>query len=301
MSEPSPPSKGTDAPKKRTIIKTSTKGTAQSHVVATAKVARASNSASTLDYSDAPCVSAGPDLFEGSPSIPVFAGTVRDKLESCLDALNPSNPVKRPTFTSDKKSMYRIKMKKIMEFVQATLMAECLHGGREGKSAALYCCGPPGIGKTSGILWCCEMAVASWDDDESPKPVICDMNASEQSWGETLNGIGTALGMKSKITEVRVMSKLRTGQAPLLLVVDEIDEFLSGSGSKAEGLSKLLQWANDDECHFALIGISNSMNDEKAHKMREANKVRSSKFIHLSRIPKFFPHGSIRFHSLPKR
>ena len=215
------------------------------------------------------------ELAVEAPLLPVCDGTAMEKLEACLDALHPSYQLHQPTFTNDKNSKFVINMGKVKDFVGATLLAECRHSGDESKPAAMYCCGPPGVGKTSGISWCCKQAVESWDEDEGPTPILCEMNASEKSWDATLKELGSALGMKTKITESRVYGKLRSGKQPLLFVVDEIDSFLSGKGSnsKTEGLSKMLEWANDTEIHFALIGISNSMNDEKAFEIQDAGEV----------------------------
>jgi len=226
------------------------------------------------DKFEAPRVSICPDFAAEAQPLPNFEGTALERLDACLAALSPSNQADQPTITIDKKSSFATNIGKVSEFVQAALSSECLHCGEEDEPAALYVCGAPGIGKTSGVTWCCEQAVSSWDEDDGPKPKFHVMNASETSWQATLKVLWSALGLRSGCTEKKVADKLKTTKTPILLVVDEIDSLVSSGSGKFGGLEKLLQWANDDEKHFALIGISNSMNDEKFHEIQDAGKVR---------------------------
>lgn len=259
--------------KKRSVTKASTNSISQTQLQLHTHSVEGTGEAAG---SDAPRVSMGPDLAgKAPPPLPVFEGTAMEKLEACLDALNPSHQPEQPTFLRDKPSSFAFNMGRVRDFVQAVLSAECCHSGDEEKSAALYCCGPPGIGKTSGITWCCQQIVSAWDEEDGHKPILCEMNASEKSWPETLKTIGYAVGLRGKYSVESVEKRLQNEKYPILLVIDEVDILLSSQGGrcKADGLAQLLKWASDDEMHFALIGISNSMNDEKAHKIQDAGEV----------------------------
>jgi len=226
----------------------------------------------------APRVSVCPDLTTKVPSPPVFTGTALEKMEACINALHPSHQNERPTIVMHKHSSFANNMSKVCGFVQAALSSECFDGGEEGKPAALYCCGAPGIGKSSGVTWCCEQAVQCLEtDDVTAKPVLCSINASGKTWNTILSTIGSSLGLKSNFTEKNIETKLRKSAKPILVIVDEIDTLLSGGhGSiKYDGLVKLLKWAGDDSIRLALIGISNAMNDEISHELRVAGEVRS--------------------------
>ena len=224
---------------------------------------------------NAPRVSVSPDFAAHPLSLPDFKGTALERLEACLEALNPSHQAERPTIGNDLHSNFAKNIGRVSEFTQSTLSSECLNGGQEGVSAALYVCGAPGIGKTSGVLWCCDQAISSLNADDGPKPRLSVVNGLEQSWDAILDDLGSTLGFKNSCSEKRIISALRKGKVPVLMVVDEIDALVAIGSSKFEGLKKLLQWANDPEAHLALIGISNSMNDEKAHEIREAGEVRN--------------------------
>ena len=185
------------------------------------------------DNFEAPRVSICPDFAAEAQPLPNFEGTALERLEACLAALNPSNQADQPTMMAiDKNSSFATNIGKVSEFVQAALSSECLQGGEEDEPAALYVCGAPGIGKTSGVTLCCEQAVSSWDEDDGPKPKFCAMNASEMSWQATLKVLWSALGLRSGCTEKKVADKLKTTKSPILLVVDEIDSLVSSGSGK---------------------------------------------------------------------
>ena len=223
--------------------------------------------------------------------LPVFDGCDHDKLVSCLDALKPSNCANLPTIcstdkTTAKKSKFAANILKVSHFVQAVLTSRGRSGTgntSEDASAALYVCGAPGLGKTSGVHWCCNYVAKSTVDNDV-KIKICHVNASYLTAQSTplqlvMKEIATSMGIKashpseSKITKLLCDSK---NSAILLVVVDEVDAFVTGNGRATNGsecLQTLLQWANNSTMQMGLIGISNCMNDNKFSAIRELGAV----------------------------
>jgi hypothetical protein len=116
--------------------------------------------------------------------IPTFDGTDHEKLCACLDALKTSHLVNFPTicFPSDEfaaKSQFAANILKVSNFVRAIVVSHRQRGGDPGTStasAALYVCGAPGLGKSSGVRWCCETVKKSSPVNVETK--ICHVNAA---------------------------------------------------------------------------------------------------------------------------
>jgi hypothetical protein len=96
-----------------------------------------------------------------------------------------------------------------------------------------------------------------------------------------LKEIATCMGMKAPYpNESSIVKRLsdRKNSVVLLVVVDEIDAFVSGGGRATNGsdcLQTLLRWANNPAIQMGLIGISNCMNDSKYIDIQELGAVRA--------------------------
>lgn len=231
-----------------------------------------------------------PVKFEDVP-IPVFDGCDHDKLVSCLDALKQSNYANAPTICSSdgtkvKKSKFSSNILMVSQFVQGVLMSRGRNGTgnvNQESSAALYICGPPGLGKTSGVHWCCNhVAKSTLANDVNLK--ICHVNASYLTAQSTplrlvMKEIAASMGIKSphpsEATITKSLSDTKNSRV-LLVVVDEVDAFVTGTGratNASDCLQTLLHWANNPKIQMGLIGISNSMNDSKVSDILELGAV----------------------------
>lgn len=247
-----------------------------------------------------------PMLFEEVP-VPVFQGSDHHKLVSCLDSLKLSNCANLPTIcpsneTIGNKSKFAANIRKVSNFLQAVLRSRGRNGTgkiNEESSAALYVCGAPGLGKTSGVHWCCNhMAKSTLDNDVRVK--ICHLNASylaaqSKPLRLVIKEIATCMGIKTpSLSESTITKKIgdRKNSAVLIVVVDEVDAFVTGSGRASPGtecLKTLLRWANNSKMQMGLIGISNCMNDLKTRDILELGNVSKGK------IGMFLVHYAFNF------
>ena len=222
---------------------------------------------------------------------PVYDGCDHDKLVSCLDALKPSNCANLPTICSlngktAKKSKFALNIRKVSHFVQTVRMSRGQNGTgkiNEESSAVLYVCGAPGLGKSSGVNWCCNQVAKSTLKDEV-KIKICHVNASYLTAQSTplssvMKDIAICMGIKAAHPSESTISKRLSdtkSSTVLIVVVDEIDALVTGGGRVTNGsdcLQTLLQWANNPTMQMGLIGISNCMNDNKFNDIRELGAV----------------------------
>jgi len=236
-------------------------------------------------------ISLSPFPAANDAPLPEFNGTDDQKLRACMEALKSSHEGDRPTFSNDGNSKFTANLRAVSGFLLAAIESHGEHGGNPGEPAALFVCGAPGVGKTSGVKWCCENAVKSWGSSE-PIPAICHINAGHlltqpKPFNGVMREIGTSLGFKTKTPKLRTIeSKLKRNEddpkgAFLVMVVDEVDALVSSSASDVESgsdgrencLRTLLDWASDSEKQMAFIGISNCANDEKTTRIHELGKV----------------------------
>jgi AAA domain len=223
--------------------------------------------------------------------IPTFDGSDYDNLCSCLEALRTAHRSNTPTIcltNSTVRSKFARNLQVVSDFLQALVSPRVKRGVKS--SAALYVCGAPGLGKSSGVRWCCDVALKA-----SPVHAkVCHVNAAHLTSQSNpmrflLDEMGKSLGIKTKQPkESAVLKPLRTASnnfvddsatntVVLILVVDEIDSLVTGNGKSTaskECLRTLLEWANSPTLQMGLIGISNCMNDEKRSDIQELGKVR---------------------------
>lgn len=220
-------------------------------------------------------------------TLPEFKGTDREKLRACLDSLKTASHANRPTFSNSKTSKFASNIRTVSSFLFAVIDSNGEYGGEDGDPAALYVCGAPGLGKTSGVTWCCDNAIASCKAN-TPEPKICHINAAclasePNPLQYLLNELGEVVGIKARnpttATIFRMLQRVKgkPKRTQVILVVDEIDALVSnndGLSSKEVLLRTILEWVNNPDMQMALIGISNCINDDNTSRILEAGSVR---------------------------
>ncbi len=113
------------------------------------------------------------------------------------------------------------------------------------------------------------------------KPVFCFINmaAAHSSLGNkgnlmrsTLSKITRALGMEegSKLNHIEKVLRKKV----LILIIDEVDMLFTNHGGVGETWFKsLISICEDDEVCLSMIGISNSINDASAARIRNLANV----------------------------
>ena len=231
---------------------------------------------------------AGAAPFAPTGSIPDNQTTVEEKLRCCQSVLHSEEVQISMSMTSSRLEKH---VKEIHSFLD-DVINPCLgvtEAGSETKSngSSLYVCGAPGTGKTTTLNRCIE----AFSEESGARFLFlnvtsCGADASTAA-GTILKEIGAELRVKSPSLD-RIGKRLtpsspgKGGRAgrhspPLVLVLDEIDVLISpGSGKNAEGnrlISHLLRWASAPSCSFALLGISNSVDNAHSRKLRELGEV----------------------------
>lgn len=224
----------------------------------------------------------------GSTILPEFYGTDRERLNACFNALKLSHPIEPTRFDSDGTSRLRANLARVENFL--TRVFERASQDYDDivednpPPAALYVCGEPGVGKTSGVMFCCNKLKdegQTYDFDVK----VAKFNASDLKSTDALHQeLGSVL--RTKATKKAIVSKLRGANSSkknkppfLVVVVDEIDMMLSESQlvsthlKSEQVLKEMLEYTSDPDIKFALIGISNSSGSHKYGRLHQIGKV----------------------------
>jgi hypothetical protein len=249
----------------------------------------ASSEDSQMDVSDAGDAGSIPQIepiqiedfgfSDGTGAEAALDGTsVRDKLQSCADALKL-----RPDQNMIVAGRRAESLAEIARFVKSAIGSKGRKGYRDAP-AFLHVCGAPGSGKTMGVKRCCDKAVeqAKRESEKWEKnPAVKFMNASpllnrskESALQKTLEEIELHSWQRLKISN----SDEDSNNAAMILVLDEFDLLVADSGSNSgteEYLRTLIRWASDQTMRFVLIGISNTVGDnKKGHRLKNLGMVR---------------------------
>ena len=206
----------------------------------------------------------------------------RSKLEACLEALGPKGATGGIALVHD--GNYAKSLAEVYTFLSAVVTSEGANGGCDFDPPALYVCGGPGTGKTSGVTWCCEEVIRekarSLKKGQS-KPVYAVMNAANISSGKQLwTGIGRAFGLANTSPE-NVKKFLSRGQSEYpkikLLVIDEIDQLVcspaTGRSPTAPALKELFDLSRSGQGGFGLVGVSNAIVNQNYALLQELGQV----------------------------
>jgi len=208
---------------------------------------------------------------------------VRGQLSQCLDGLELSKKVQKPFFDNNGSGVgsdFASKLDEVQGFVHGAIQSEGMHGAVLGRPPLLYVCGVPGVGKTTGVLWCCKDAINDFMAHklsiDEVSPTMCHINAAHLNSAinplKTIRGqLTKSLGTKSKTLE----AGLKNEKNMVVVVVDEIENLISSFSRESppateveNALHQLISWAKSDEIHLALIGISNSQSDKKFSRLQ---------------------------------
>jgi len=206
-------------------------------------------------------------------SLPDQQLTYKDKLEYCKLTLHPSYKLKTERLSSTSNSVVEQLEREIKLFMKRAIGTGYEINGMTAQSPGfMYICGGPGTGKTTAVAACLQH-LANWAKESGfAKPRSCHINVASMSNGaiqtEMLKIMSKKLEIdKSSSPDVFVKHFQKKG---MVLVVDEIDMLFKSHGSSGEEwFSTLIGWCEDKELPFSMIGISNSVNDRNATKIRE--------------------------------
>jgi AAA domain len=226
------------------------------------------------------------------PPLPSFQGCDADRLRATGAALSLSNRFDSPTFQSDQpSSRFANNLNAVYNHLVQSVSNRTheISSANSSESNAMYVCGVPGIGKTSGVHWCCDQFLRATKDTVGTNYAVCKLNASslitaKDPFDTAVKQVRLAMGMKiasfagirRRITRGAKTQAL--AKSYLVMVVDEIDALTTQSKLK-EVFTTFTELANDHLCQFTLIGISNSMSDEKFRLMQSGGNVRLATFF----------------------
>jgi Cdc6-like AAA superfamily ATPase len=235
-------------------------------------------------------VAQSPVLQWGPSPLPIIEGTAQEKLTTCLEALKQTHAAENNSFYRSG-SQFASNLKTILAFVAASIASRGENGGNEGDPTALYVCGIPGIGKTSGVKWCCAKAVEQASRNRTPKDPdikVIHINGGFLSSATSpmtilLNELAKGTGMKNPGAQktVNILKRIKS-QNMVVVVLDEIDLLVGKASTSVEGtrllgaegvVQTLLEWAGNEEIPIALIGISNSSANPKYDRLHKIGKV----------------------------
>jgi hypothetical protein len=273
----------------------------------TKKLKESFDSPSTLDRSDASVDFEGRSMF-ASPITPVHeqpkpetfllpkrlileetlysnCTSLAQIFDTSMRALQPGYNMAEPALMPN--SQFEDRLQRIYSFVMNSIKSSGQHGGTPNDPPAIYVCGVPGIGKTSGVHWCCEKAIEECNGSGFGVSALCKINSgilmtASDALTELFSEMGKALGIANP-TRTLVERRLKQGKkgqgSVLILVVDEIDILLSdgNSGRKSKRsedlLHEIMRMANDVNYRLVLIGMANASGEGKYKRMQRGGKV----------------------------
>mmetsp|Transcript_34260 Transcript_34260/g.70138 ORF Transcript_34260/g.70138 Transcript_34260/m.70138 type:complete len:824 (-) Transcript_34260:418-2889(-) len=195
----------------------------------------------------------------------------KDELVNCKMMLKDTENL---ATTSDSE-MLEIEIKLFMQRAMETGYE--IDGMSAQSPGFMYICGGAGTGKTSLVAAC----LKEWaSDGEFIKPCYCHMNlASNHAFMNTseikkqmLKSMAKELEIDKNSSQAVFVRQFR--KKGMMFVVDDIDMlFKNHGGSAEEWFSTLIEWCEDKELPFSMIGISSSVSDINASKIRELSNT----------------------------
>lgn len=209
------------------------------------------------------------DLFDMKVAADQPEGEAPD-LDECLKRLSSCTSGERLAVLQD--TSFGRNLREIFNFIMETASGT-------GEASSLYISGTPGVGKTSGVRWCLEAA----SSDETFETRSCIVSASSlasknDAKEAIISSIAESIDSGAR-TENGLRQQLKKGPH-FFLVIDEMDHMVSVNESDGERrvgaenvLSTLVDWSQDPDLRFSLIGISNAIGNQSYQRLRQVFPV----------------------------
>jgi hypothetical protein len=203
--------------------------------------------------------------------------TVNQRLESCMVSLRKGST---DTMVVTGKEL-SASLRQIMEFLQIVVETKGRFGTQAQLPPILYVCGATGTGKTMAIHKCCCEVIENQKVLHAESPQIFHLNGSllvnltgKKAMAKTMETLSLSTKQLKRPANVDGPHK-----SAILLVLDEID-FLVGSRATEGYLCQLFLMAADANSLFALVCVSNSVDNAKARRLNDLGMVRPSFLFH---------------------
>jgi Cdc6-like AAA superfamily ATPase len=226
-----------------------------------------------------------------------YTGTDEMKLQQCLSNLDNHHNGNDPTYDIyDTTSNFAKNLNDIFIFLYETMQRKELIDSNEQQcklvsthhsKSALCICGVPGIGKTSGVKYCCSKAIEQYCQDRQliaggkKSPIMCCINAAHlksrttnEQMESIIEEIFHILEVKSDCTIISLKKVLK--KQFVILVLDEIDVLISSASKSDEGiLQALFELTDDPSAKLTMIGITNHLGDVTYSRLHSYHVVRA--------------------------
>ena len=212
-------------------------------------------------------------ILNDCSTVPPPGISIRKNLESCLVTLRKgANDQMLVTGKDLETSLRRVRV-----FLQQVIRSKGRYGDSSKSSPLLYVCGATGCGKSMGVDMCCseeiKRATAVIQEWETP-PEICYLNSSLlQKHTEKEARVFTYQRMGVSTNRLRRSpTGLDAGRSAIILILDEVDLLISSKGTEGY-LRSLLALASNKNTFLSVIGIANSVDNEKARRLNDLGFV----------------------------
>jgi AAA domain len=212
----------------------------------------------------------------------VVKSTLREMLGKCsqhLQHLHACQLISKESTVNP--SRFQRHVDDIGKFFKQMISSRGSHGESKQFERILYIRGSPGVGKTTAVNWCCDEAEEAVRRGEfgGGNNILIGRVKTVVTTDPTaiLNEIAVALGMGSNIMTTKnhkaTIKKFTKNKDLVILVLDEVDNMISGQGGRESGSEKILQslcdLALDSASNFSLVGISNVIGNKVGRKLQE--------------------------------
>jgi Cdc6-like AAA superfamily ATPase len=199
--------------------------------------------------------------------------SIRELLTSSLDALR-KGPSDQMLLTGQS---LEASLDRVRKFLFEVVQSKGRHGSSSKSIPILYVCGATGCGKSMGVDMCCSDLLQTVNADlqewESP-PQICYLNSSvlqKLTHKQALETTFQRMGVSAKRLH-RSKSTEATTRSAFILILDEVDLLISSKGLEGY-LRTLLSLASNENTYLSVIGIANSVDNQKARRLNELGFV----------------------------
>jgi hypothetical protein len=211
------------------------------------------------------------------PEVHLPGTTVREKFHSCLNALRKENEsvVGCPKILAPRQA--------IEQFLTAVVQSKGISGPNQS-DPILHVCGAPGSGKSMTVERCTQCLHADFvktcEEWEVP-PKFCYLNCSHLQNRPKAEALRIALDQAGTTESNLRRGREDSNKATCVFILDEIDYLVSTDPFKEQRtrtedfLHTILRWASSSEYMVGVVGISNSVENDKAERLKSLGFVSS--------------------------